>query len=263
MTSETHLLIENHGPVRVLTMNRPEKHNALNTVLTQELLDGLRAADADPTVNAVVLVGAGKSFCAGADTTEFSALTPDDPRAVNARADLTTSLHLVFSQMNKPVVAAVRGNALGGGAGLALACDLVVMSDTARFGYPELKHGIVAAVVLANLVRQLGRKQAFELVAMAEPINGHEAKALGLVNRAVPNEDVLDTAMQMASKMAGWSPLAMATTKRTFHRASDLSLGDALDVGRDANVMMRGFRSASSAAASTSASTSASANGKH
>lgn len=244
MNPEQHLLVDDHGPVRVLTMNRPEKHNALNTALTHALLDSLRAADADPAVNAVVLRGAGKSFCAGADTTEFSSLVPDDPQAVNARADLTTSLHLVFSQMNKPVVAAVCGNALGGGAGLAIACDLVVMSETARFGYPELKHGIVAAVVLANLVRQLGRKQAFELVSMAEPINGHDAKALGLANRVVPDQEVFDTALQMASKLAAWSPLAMATTKRTFHRASDLSLADALDVGRDANVMMRGFRAA-------------------
>lgn len=242
-----HLLIEDRGAVRVLTLNRPEKHNALNTALTQELLDSLRAADRDPAVNAVVLTGAGKSFCAGADTTEFSALTPDDPRAVTARADLTTALHLVFSQMNKPVVSAVRGNALGGGAGLAIACDLAIMSETVRFGYPELKHGIVAAVVMANLVRQVGRKQAFELVALAQPIDGHAAKAMGLCNRVVPDAEVLDAALQMAHTIAGWSPMAMATTKRSFHRVADLALGPALEVGRDANVMMRGFRAAKGA----------------
>lgn len=239
-----HLLIEDRGAVRILMLNRPEKHNALNTTLTEELLDGLRAADHDPAIHAVVLTGAGKSFCAGADTSEFSALTPDDPQAVTARADLTTSLHLVFSQMNKPVISAVRGNALGGGAGLAIACDLAVMSETVRFGYPELKHGIVAAVVMANLVRQVGRKQAFELVALAEPLDGHGAKALGLCNRVVPDAAVLGTALQMAQTIAGWSPVAMATTKRSFHRAADLALGPALEVGRDANVMMRGFRQA-------------------
>lgn len=238
----TSLLTENHGLVRILTLNRPEKHNALNTALTQALLDALRAADADETVNAVVLTGAGKSFCAGADTTEFSALVPEDPNAVTRRADLTTALHLSFSQMSKPVLAAVRGNALGGGAGLALACDLVVMADNVRFGYPELKHGIVAAVVLANLVRQVGKKQAFELVAMAEAIDGGRALALGIANRVTTDDEVLAVAIQMAERLAGWSPIAMATTKRTFHRASDLSLAQALDVGRDANVMMRGFR---------------------
>lgn len=236
------LLTEDRGAVRLLTLNRPDKHNALNTALTQALLDALRAADADPQVNAVVLTGAGKSFCAGADTTEFSSLVPEDPGAVTRRADLTTALHLVFSQMSKPVISAVRGNALGGGAGLAIACDMVVMAETVRFGYPELKHGIVAAVVLANLVRQVGRKQAFELVSMAEPIGGAAAQALGLANRVVPDSEALDVALQMAARLAGWSPIAMATTKRTFHRAADLSLGQALDVGRDANVMMRGFR---------------------
>lgn len=242
------LLTENRGAVRLLTLNRPDKHNALNTALTQALLDALRAAETDETVNAVVLTGAGKSFCAGADTTEFSALVPEDPSAVTRRADLTTSLHLVFSQMSKPVISAVRGNALGGGAGLAIACDMVIMADTVRFGYPELKHGIVAAVVLANLVRQVGKKQAFELVAMAEPIDGARAVELGIANRVAADGEVLEVAMEMAERLAGWSPIAMATTKRTFHRVADLSLAQALDVGRDANVMMRGFRKSKPAA---------------
>ncbi|MEH3086901.1 MAG: enoyl-CoA hydratase/isomerase family protein [Xylophilus ampelinus] len=244
MTAFPHLLVDDRGAVRILTLDRPEKHNALNTALTRALLDALRAADADPAVRAVVLTGAGKSFCAGADTGEFSALVPEDPQAVTARADLTTALHLVFSQMGKPVVSAVRGNALGGGAGLAIACDLCVMSETARFGYPELRHGIVAAVVMANLVRQVGRKQAFELVALAEPLDGAGARALGLCNRVVPDAEVLDTALRLAETVAGWNPLAMATTKRSFHRAADLGLAQALEVGRDANVMMRGFRKA-------------------
>ena len=169
------LLVEDRGAVRILTMNRPEKHNALNTALTQSLVDALRDADTATDVHAVVLTGAGKSFCAGADTTEFSALVPEAPHAVGERAQLTANLHLAFSRMAKPVIAAVRGNALGGGAGLAIACDMAVMSATVRFGYPELKHGIVAAVVMSNLVRQMGRKHAFELLAMAEPIDGARA----------------------------------------------------------------------------------------
>ncbi|MBX6318703.1 enoyl-CoA hydratase/isomerase family protein [Pigmentiphaga sp.] len=238
------LLIENRGAVRVLTMNRPEKHNALNTPLTQALLDALRQADADAGVNAVVLTGAGKSFCAGADTSEFSTLVPEDPHAVNARADLTTNLHMVFSRMSKPVVAAVRGNALGGGAGLAIACDLTVMAENVRFGYPELKHGIVAAVVMSNLVRQLGRKHAFELLTMGEPINGARALELGLANRVAPEDKVLDVALEMAEKLASWSPIAMGTTKRLFHRVAELTLEEGLAAGRDVNVIMRGFRKA-------------------
>jgi enoyl-CoA hydratase/carnithine racemase len=238
----THLLIEDRAAVRIVTLNRPDKHNALNTLLTQELLDALRAADLDDSINAIVLTGAGKSFCAGADNTEFSSLVPDNPSAVTRRGDLTTALHQCFSQIDKPVISAVRGHALGGGAGLAIACDMAVMSETVNFGYPELKHGIVAAIVLANLVRQVGHKQAFELVSMAQPIDGARALALGLANRVVPDADVLPTALSMAERLANWSPIAMATTKRTFHRVADLSLEQALAVGRDANVMMRGFK---------------------
>ncbi len=236
------LISETIDKVRVLTLNRPDKHNALNTLLTQQLLEALRQTEHDDSVHAVVLTGAGKSFCAGADTSEFSSLVPDNPQAVMRRADLTTALHLSFSQMSKPIIAAVHGNALGGGAGLAIACDMVVMADDVRFGYPELQHGIVAAVVLANLVRQVGAKQAFELVAMARPINGARAQTLGLANQVVPQDQVLSSALEMAHRLASWSPIAMATTKRTFHKACDLSLAQALDVGRDANVMMRGFK---------------------
>ena len=236
------LISETIDKVRVLTLNRPDKHNALNTLLTQQLLDALRQTEHDDSIHAVVLTGAGKSFCAGADTSEFSSLVPDNPQSVIRRADLTTALHLSFSQLSKPVIAAVHGNALGGGAGLAIACDMVVMADDVRFGYPELQHGIVAAVVLANLVRQVGAKHAFELVAMARPINGARAQALGLANHVVPQDQVLASALEMANRLASWSPIAMATTKRTFHKACDLSLAQALDVGRDANVMMRGFK---------------------
>ncbi|OWT62061.1 enoyl-CoA hydratase/isomerase family protein [Candidimonas nitroreducens] len=235
------LLTQIHGAVLQISLNRPEKHNALNTDLTQRLLDSLEVAKHDPEVRAIVLHGKGKSFCAGADTGEFKSFAPDTGNAAVDRADLTTALHLAFSRTAKPVIAAVHGNALGGGAGLALACDMVVMAEDVRFGYPELKHGIVAAVVLANLVRQAGLKHAFELVSMAEPIDGHRALALGLANRVCPAGEVLDQALALAGKLAAWSPAAMATTKRTFYRAADLSLEAALAVGRDANVMMRGF----------------------
>jgi enoyl-CoA hydratase/carnithine racemase len=241
-SSMTSLLVEDRDGVRILTMNRPEKHNALNTDLTTRLLYALRDADADPTVRSVVLTGNGKSFCAGADTSEFNALVPEDPSAVNQRADLTAALHATFSRIAKPVIAAVRGNALGGGAGLALACDMTVMADDVRFGYPELKHGILPAIVMANLVRQLGRKDAFELVALGETLDGARAKEMRLANRVCPAAEVLDTAIAIAAKMAAWNPLAMTTTKRLFHRVADQPLEAGLAIGRDANVMMRGFR---------------------
>jgi enoyl-CoA hydratase/carnithine racemase len=240
------LLIEDKqaagGAVRVLTMNRPEKLNALNHALSQGLYDALWAAEADEAVAAVVLTGAGRAFCAGADIAEFSSLVPEDPRAVTGRADLTMGLHLAFSKLSKPVIAAVRGYAMGGGCGLALACDLVVASETAKFGYPEVKRGIVGAVVTPNLIRQVGRKAAFELLALGEPVGADKALALGMINRVVPDDRLGDEALAIATTIAGMSRDAMAATKRLFHRVADISLEQGLQVGRDTNVMMRGFK---------------------
>ena len=234
------LLIENRGAVRVLTMNRPEKRNALNSELTQALLDALRAADADDAVGAVVLTGAGPGFCAGADLSEFKDL--QQAVAAENRAELTMQLHLVFSKISKPIVTAINGHAMGGGAGLAIAADLAVMADSARLGYPEPKHGIVAAIVMANLVRQVGRKAAFELVALGEPVGARRALELGMVNRVVEQDSVLRDAIALAEKLAAIKRPAMAETKRLFHEVADLALQPALERGRDTNKRMRNFQ---------------------
>ncbi len=234
------LLVEERGAVRLLTMNRPEKRNALNSELTQGLLDALQAADRDDSVGAIVLTGAGQGFCAGADLTEFKGL--QDPQAAERRADLTMQVHLVFSKLAKPVVTAINGAAMGGGAGLAIAGDLAVMAESAKLGYPEAKHGIVAAIVMANLVRQVGRKAAFELVALAEPIGAQRALELGMVNRVSKDPEVVPAALALAEKLAAVARPAMAETKRLFHEVADLPLAAALERGRDANKRMRNFQ---------------------
>jgi len=233
------LLQEARGSIRILTLNRPEKRNALNLELTQRLLDSLRAADKDDAVGAIVLTGAGPGFCAGADLAEFKGL--QDPQAAEKRAELTMQLHLVFSKMSKPVVSAINGAAMGGGAGLAIAADLAVMAEGAKLGYPETKHGIVAAIVLGNLVRQVGRKAAFELVSLGEPVDAQKALSLGMVNRVVPPEKLLEETIQLAEKLAAVHRPAMAETKRLFHEVSDLNLEEALKRGREANRRMRPF----------------------
>lgn len=234
------LLIENRDKVRILTMNRPEKRNALDTELTQELLTQLRVADAEEGVHSVVLTGAGQAFCAGADLSEFKSL--QDPQAAETRAELTMQLHLVFSKMSTPVVTAINGPAMGGGAGLALAGDLAVMGEHAKIGYPEAKHGIVAAIVMANLVRQVGPKAAFELVSLGEPLDAERALALGLVNRVEPEERVFEEAVYLAEKVAAFPRPAMAATKRLFHRVVDQTLEEALKSARDVNQKMRAFK---------------------
>lgn len=236
------LITEDREAVRVLTMNRPDKRNALNTALTQQLLDALRAADADEAIACVVLTGAGRGFCAGADLAEFKDLTPENQGLVDARAELTMQLHLAFPKLSKPVVTAINGAAMGGGAGLAIAGDLAVMAEEATLGYPETRHGIVAATVMANLVRQAGRKAAFELAALGEPIGAARALALGLVNRVAPRAKLMIEALALAQKLAAVSRPAMRLTKQLFHEAADLPLADALERGREANRRMRAFR---------------------
>jgi enoyl-CoA hydratase/carnithine racemase len=233
------LLSENRGAVRILTLNRPDKRNALNTALTRELLQALRAAEADESVGAVVLTGAGPGFCAGADLSEFQDLQQED--LAQKRAELTMQLHLVFSQMKKPVVTAINGPAMGGGAGLAIAGDLAMMAENAKLGYPETRHGIVAAIVLGNLVRQVGRKAAFELVSLGEPISAARALELGMVNRVFPQSDLLAESLALAQRLAAVHRPAMAETKRLFHEVADLPLAEALERGRDANQRMRAF----------------------
>ncbi|MFL6564112.1 MAG: enoyl-CoA hydratase/isomerase family protein [Burkholderiales bacterium] len=233
------LLMEDRGAVRVLTMNRPEKRNALNSELTHALLEAIHRADEDESIGCVVLTGAGQGFCAGADLTEFKGL--QDPQAAEERAELTMQLHLAFSRISKPIVSAINGAAMGGGAGLAIAADIAVMSSSAKLGYPEARHGIVAAIVMANLVRQVGRKAAFELVALGEPIGAERALELGMVNRVVADAELMPQALSFADKLAAMAPAARAETKRLFHEVADLPLAAALERGRDTNRRMRNF----------------------
>ncbi len=151
------------------------------------------------------------------------------------------SVHASFVRIDKPILCAVNGVAMGGGAGLALAGDMVLMAAGARIGYPEVKRGAVPAVVLANLVRQLGPKIAFELVTLGEPLTAEQALALRLVNRVVPDEALMAATLAMAERLAACSPDALFATKRLFHRVAGQPLLAALEVARDANIIMRGY----------------------
>nr|CEL12955.1 Enoyl-CoA hydratase [Kibdelosporangium sp. MJ126-NF4]CTQ98640.1 Enoyl-CoA hydratase (EC 4.2.1.17) [Kibdelosporangium sp. MJ126-NF4] len=236
------LLRDDHGPVRIIRLNRPEKHNALNTELTRALLDELLAADASSSVRAVVLAGEGRSFCAGADVTEFADLTPDNQDAVLRRADLTARTQLLPQQLSKPIVSVVWGNALGGGAGLAIGCDMMVVADDVRFGYPELKHSLVPAIVMTGLQRQIGRKLAFEMISHGRLLGADELVRLGLANRHVDRDKALDAGIEIAAKWSEPSSMAMAATKDLFYRVADLPVDQAMRAGRDVNAIMRGFR---------------------
>jgi enoyl-CoA hydratase/carnithine racemase len=133
----------------------------------------------------------------------------------------------------------VNGYAVGGGAGLALACDLVVAAESARFAYPELKHGIVPALVMVNLVRVLGRKKAFELIATAQPVTAAQALELGMINRVVPGDALVPAALDLAERVSAFSRPAMRLAKSLFYRVLDAPFAEALEHARSANVAMR------------------------
>lgn len=236
------LLTEDRGRIRILTLNRPGQLNALDTPLTQALLDALEAADRDEGVGAIILTGAGRAFCAGADLSEFKDLTPDQSERVVRRADLTSRTQMAAQRLSKPVVSAVRGAAVGGGAGLAIGCDMMVAATNVKLGYPELKHSIVPALVMTGMQRAFGRKLAFELFSTGRLLSGEELFALGLANRLVAPEDVLDAALEIAEAWLGASPLAMAASKSLFYRVADMPVEQAMAAGRDVNALMRSFR---------------------
>lgn len=236
------LLIENRDAVCIITMNRPDKLNALNTELTQAIHDALLAADHDADIRAIVLAGSGRAFCAGADLSEFDMLTPANQNLVEKRADLTCRTQAMMQSLSKPVVSAVQGAAVGGGAGLAIGCDMMVAASNLKFGYPELKHSIVPALVMTGLQRSLGRKAAFEMISLGRLIGAEEALALGLCNRVAAPEEVVEKAIKIAEAWAVANPLAMAAAKTLYYQVADLPYAEAMSAGRDLNAKMRSFR---------------------
>lgn len=236
------VFVENRGAVRIITMNRPEKLNALNTELTRSIHDALLAADADQHIRAIVLAGAGRAFCAGADLSEFDKLTPANKVLVENRADLTCRTQAMMQNLSKPIVSAVQGAAVGGGAGLAIGCDMMVAATDLKFGYPELKHSIVPALVMTGLQRSLGRKAAFEMISLGRLIGAQVALSLGLCNRVVASQDVVETAVDIAQSWAQANPRAMSAAKALYYQVSDLPYGEAMTAGRELNAKMRAFR---------------------
>ena len=240
-SATSHLRIEDRGAVRILMLNRPDKLNALNTALTQALVDALREADRGRSVRAMVLAGEGKGFCAGADLKEFEVLTRANQAASSQRADLTTGCTQIPCSRSRSSPA-VQGVAVGGGAGLAIGCDMMVAGDDLKFGYPELRHSLVPAIVMTSMQRAVGRKIAFELISLGRLIGAEEALRLGFVNRIAAPGAVLGEALAIAESWAKVKPVAMAATKKLFYRVADLAYEPAMAAGADVNAIMRGFR---------------------
>lgn len=224
--------IRNDGAIRFMTLNRPDKLNAMNTALVDELSAQLVEADRDPGVAVMVISGAGRAFCAGADLSGHGDMPPAS-RDIADSVNHAIAFYKLLVSLDTPMVAAVHGYALGGGCNLAIACDMVIAADNAIFGYPEVKLGMAAAGVAPPLVHQIGRKAAFELLVLCENIGAEQAKAFGMINRIVAADDVLNQATEVARQLAAFNHKALWQTKQIIRRSADLSVTSALDLGRD------------------------------
>ena len=234
------VLVQVSGGVLTATLNRPDKRNAIDTATIDGLLGGLEQADLDAAVRVVAIRGAGRDFCAGMDLNELLA-SADHTLEQNRQAALHfAEVFVRMRRLPKPIVALVHGRALAGGCGLATACDLVLATESAQFGYPEVQRGFVPAMVMTMLRRAVGEKIAFDLAATGRLLDGTEAAAMGLASRVYEDADFEDQASEVLRVLAEASPSALAFTKQQFYQLDGLSFEEGLRLGADVNAVSRG-----------------------
>ena len=227
------------GAVALVTLNRPEKRNALNEALVAGLKDALRDADAREGVRAVLVTGAGADFCSGADLSALKKISEASVEENMEDARSLMELYALTRSVRVPVVAAVRGRALAGGCGLATACDIVLAASSACFGYPEVKIGFVPAMVMAILRRNVSEKRAFELITRGEEISADEAERIGLVNHVFADEDFEESVERYVAAFEKVSRSAVVLTKRLLYQMDGLNFDAALQTGADVNTIAR------------------------
>lgn len=224
MLSYTNVLTQVHGRVGLVQLNRPQALNALNGELMRELMEVLVTFAADPAIGAMVVTGNERAFAAGADIKEMASAS-----AVEMLLNDRISLFDAIMNLKKPVIAAVSGYCLGGGNELAMSCDLIVASETARFGQPEINLGVIpGAGGTQRLARAVGKAIAMEMVLNNRSLTADEALRYGLVNRVVPVERYLEEAMQLAAEIAARAPLAVRLGKEAVNQAFESFLSDGL-----------------------------------
>ena len=222
-----------------ITLNRPEKRNALNDAMVAALKDALRLADQDERVRAVILAGAGADFCSGADLAALQKISNASVAENLEDARSLMELFMLIRLVRIPVIAAVKGRALAGGCGLATACDIVLASRSARFGYPEVKLGFIPAMVMAMLRRSVSEKRAFELVTLGAEFTAEEAAGFGLVNDVFDDEVFFSEVEAFAGRFEKVSRSAVSLSKQLLYQIDGLSFENALDSGADMNVIAR------------------------
>ena len=221
MSAPEMILVETHGAVGLIRLNRPKALNALCDQLMRELGTQLLAFDADPAIGAIVLTGSDRAFAAGADIKEMLGRTYPDVY----QNDFIGKHWETVLQVKKPVIAAVAGFALGGGCELAMMCDFILAADTAKFGQPEINLGVMpGAGGTQRLTRAVGKSKAMDMILTARMMDAAEAERANLVSRVFPADTLIDEALKIAAGLAALSPIAVAMAKETVNRAFEIPL---------------------------------------
>jgi len=220
------VLIEKQSPqITVITLNRPERRNALTVELLTELCAAIKVASDEPQKRVVILCGAGAAFCTGLDLKEAA-----DQTKAHATAEMVANTLIAISQTHLVTIAAVHGAAVAGGAGIMSACDFVVAAERTKIGYPEVRRGLVAGLVMTFLRRQVGERNMRELLLGSELIEVERAKAIGLVNRVVARNDLMTEALKFADSVLQGAPSAVPQTKRLIDELRWRSVKDDVDL---------------------------------
>ncbi|MBX3282462.1 MAG: enoyl-CoA hydratase/isomerase family protein [Acidobacteria bacterium] len=237
------VLIENSDALCIITLNRPDKRNALNDELVEALKAALRAADGDDGVKCIVLRGAGKDFCSGADLSALQKIANASHEENLQDARSLGELYKLIRSVRQPVIAAVKGRALAGGCGLAMACDLIVAEANARFGFPEVKIGFVPAMVTAIVRRNMSERRAFATLTLGEEMSAQELLTAGIVHVVATDEggepDFESTLGAVAERYAKLSASAVQMTKRLLYDIDTLTFEAAIEHGAQVNAAAR------------------------
>jgi methylglutaconyl-CoA hydratase len=233
------ILYELRDGIARITLNRPDKRNALDGEMVGELKAALAASAADEACRAVLLAGAGTDFCSGADLANLEKTAQNSVLDNMADARSTANLFLMMRDHPRPVIAAVQGRALAGGCGLATACDIILAAESAQFGYPEVNIGFVPAMVMAILRRSVSEKVALELVVTGETVSATRAHELGLVHRVFGDEQFGAEVERYVAKLAAKSASAVMLSKRLLYNMDSMSFEAALQAGVEINAIAR------------------------
>lgn len=233
------IIYETQDGIARVTLNRPEKRNALDAEMVSELKDSMVSSARDPDCRLVLLAGAGEDFCSGADLAALEKTAQAGVLDNMADARSTAELFLMMRNHPRPVIAAVHGRALAGGCGIATACDILLAAESAQFGYPEVNIGFVPAMVMAILRRSISEKAALELVVGGELISAARAYQLGLAHRVLPDDRFQAEVNTYTERLASKSASAVMLSKRLLYNMDSMSVEAALEAGIEINAIAR------------------------